>query len=291
MVLDCLNPAPDFIPQLFLDQNINLFRANIQTDVGQIPLQFFSDLFPTDINEGRQMGQRDGLAAVLVGSHLCDNLGCNVASCRESVRSLNQSAADDGSVLKHVLQIDQVAVVHMLSEVVRIMEVEDALFMGLHNIGRKKQTLCDVPRNLTGHVVSLGRVHHRVLVGVFLLYFLITTLDETENLLVSGVGAANQGTCVAVGDIALRHIECTMFHNLTLDKILNLLHRRSVAHSLAGFGDGLRDFLNLRSRHAAGFRDTVVRLRNRISDFFCLEDDLSAISFDDGHVTIPLWKI
>ena len=77
---------------------------------------------------------------------------------------------------------------------------------------------------------------------------------------------------------------------LTLDKILNLLHRRSVAHSLASFGDSLRDFLNLRSCHAAGFRDTVVRLRNRISDFFGLEDNLSAVSFNDGHVAIPLWK-
>ena len=206
------------------------------------------------------------------------------------MRPLNQSAADDGPVLEHVFQIDQIAVMHMLSEVVRIVEVDDALLVSLHNIGRKKQTLCDVPRNLTGHVVSLGRVHHRVLVGVFLLYFLITTLDETENLLISRIGAADQGACVAVGDVALRHIECAVLHNLTLDKILNLLHRRSVAHSLAGFGDGLRDFLNLRSRHAAGFRDTVVRLRNRISDFFGLEDNLSAVSFDDGHVAIPLWK-
>ena len=161
--------------------------------------------------------------------------------------------------------------------------MDDAFLVGLHNIGRKKQTLCDVPRNLTGHVVSLGRVHHRVLVRVFLLYFLITTLDETENLLISCIGAADQGACVAVGDVALRHIKGSLRHDLTLDQVLDLLDHRSVSHILTGFGDGLRDFLNLRSRHAADLGDTVVRLCNRISDFFGLEDNLSAVSFDNRH--------
>ena len=123
-----------------------------------------------------------------------------------------------------------------------------------------------------------------------MLNFLVAALNETENLFISGVGAANQGTCVAVGDVALCHIKGSLRHDLTLDQVLDLLDHRSVSHILTGFGDGLRDFLNLRSRHAADLGDTVVRLRNRISDFFGLEDNLSAVSFDDGHVAIPLWK-
>ena len=46
---------------------------------------------------------------------------------------LNQRAADDGAVLQHVVQIDQVAVVHVLVKVVGIVEVDQALLMRLYD--------------------------------------------------------------------------------------------------------------------------------------------------------------
>ena len=91
---------------------------------------------------------------------------------------LNHGAADNGSVLKHVLQIDQIAVVHMLCEIVRIMEMNDSLIVGGHNLRRKQDTLGDVLAHLAGHVVALYAVDRRVLVGIFLLYFLIVALNE-----------------------------------------------------------------------------------------------------------------
>ena len=72
------------------------------------------------------MRQGDGLAAVLVGGHLRDDLGGDVAGGGEGVGLLDQGAGDDGAVLQHVLQIHQIAVVHMLGIIVRVMEMDDA---------------------------------------------------------------------------------------------------------------------------------------------------------------------
>ena len=80
------------------------------------------------------MGQRDGLAAVLVVSHLGHDLGGDVAGGGEAVGPLDQGAGDDGAVLQHILQVHQVAVVHMLGVIIRVMEVDDALIVGLHDV-------------------------------------------------------------------------------------------------------------------------------------------------------------
>ena len=61
-------------------------------------------------------------------------------------------------------------------------------------------------------------------------------------------------------------------------------------HTLARLGDGVSDLLNLLGRQAAVLSDTVVCLRNRIGDFLSLEDNFSAVSFNDVHVTTLLWK-
>ena len=40
-------------------------------------------------------------------------------------------AKDAGAILKHVIEIDQTAVVHMLSKVISIMEMDDTFLMSL----------------------------------------------------------------------------------------------------------------------------------------------------------------
>ena len=51
---------------------------------------------------------------------------------------LDEGARDDGAVLQHVFQVHQVAVVHMLRIVVCVMEVDDALFVGVNNLLRQQ---------------------------------------------------------------------------------------------------------------------------------------------------------
>ena len=93
-----------------------------------------ADLLTADLDERRKVRQRDGLAAVLAAGHLGDDLRGDVARGGEAVRALDERAGDDGAVLQHVLQVDQVAVVHVLGEVVGVVEVDDALVVGLHHV-------------------------------------------------------------------------------------------------------------------------------------------------------------
>ena len=72
------------------------------------------------------MCERNALSAVLVACHLRDDLGRDVAGCGKAVGLFNHGFADDGAVLQHILQVYEVAVVHVLCEVVGIMEVDDA---------------------------------------------------------------------------------------------------------------------------------------------------------------------
>ena len=45
-------------------------------------------------------------------------------------------------VLQHILKVDQVAVVHVLGKVIRIVEMDQALIMGIHDLLRQQHTLC-----------------------------------------------------------------------------------------------------------------------------------------------------
>ena len=142
----------------------------------------------------------------------------------------DEGTRDDGAVLEHVLQVDQIAVVHVLGVVVHVVEVDDARLVGLHDVGGEQQPLGDVLGHLAGHVVPLNRVDHRVLVGVLLLGLLVVALDEGEDLAVGGVGRPGQGADIAVADVALGGLKGAQAHDLGLHQLLNLLHGQGAAH-------------------------------------------------------------
>ena len=83
------------------------------------------------------MRQRDALSAILGTCHLRNDLGRDIAGNGKRVRPVDPCPADHRSVLQHVLQIDQITVVHMLRKIIRIMEMDDPLFVRLHNITRQ----------------------------------------------------------------------------------------------------------------------------------------------------------
>ena len=53
----------------------------------------------------------------------------------------NFGFADDSTVLQHVLEVYEVAVVHVLCEVVGIVKVDQTLLVGLYDVGRQQKTL------------------------------------------------------------------------------------------------------------------------------------------------------
>ena len=124
------------------------------------------------------MGQGNTLAAVLTGSYLGNDLCGDVAGSGEAVGLLNKSTADNGAILQHILQIDQITVVHMLGKIIRVVEMDDALLMGLHDIRRKQNTAGDILADLACHIVALYAVDSGVLIGILLLDFLIITFNQ-----------------------------------------------------------------------------------------------------------------
>ena len=72
------------------------------------------------------------------------------------MRTLYHSSCDYGAVLEHILKVDEVAVVHMLCVVVRIVEVDYSLIVGFYDILRQEQTVCNISGNLTRHIISLS---------------------------------------------------------------------------------------------------------------------------------------
>ena len=94
------------------------------------------------------------------------------------MRLLNISTADNSTVLKHILKVNKVAVVHMLSKIVSIVEMDKTSFVSINNIGLLKNTLGNILTNLTCHIVTLNAVYGRILVRVFLLNFLVIALDK-----------------------------------------------------------------------------------------------------------------
>ena len=170
----------------------------------------------------------------------------------------NQGPGDDGAVLEHVLQVYQIAVVHVLGKVVGVMEVDDALLVGFHDVLGQQQPFAEVPGDLAGHVVPLGGVYHRVLVGVFLLGLLVAAFNEAEDAVVRGVAPADQGAGIAVGDVVLRHLEGPVGHNLVFHQILNLFHRGGTAQLLTRQLHGFRDAPDLGGGHALFRVDALV---------------------------------
>ena len=163
------------------------------------------------------MGQADALTAILVGSHLCNDLGGNVAGGGEAVGLLNIGAGDDGAVLQHVVQIDQVAVVHVLGVVVGIVEVDDAFLMGLDDLRGQQHTHGQVLADFAGHVVALHAVDGGVLVGVLLLDLFVVALDERQNLVVGRVLLALQALNIAIDDVMASDLVAVETHDLVLD--------------------------------------------------------------------------
>ena len=199
------------------------------------------------------------------------------------MRSLKHRPGDDRTVLEHILEVDEVAVVHMLREIVGVMEVYDAFLMRLDNVRREKETVGQVARDLARHVVALGRVDDRVLVRVLLLCLLVVALDEREYLIVGGVRAADKVVRVAVGDIVLRDLEGSVRHYLVFDHVLYFLDAGGAAEALTGQHHALGDAVDLLAGQAYRLVDRDVRLADRSYYLVLIEFGFRAVAFDDLH--------
>ena len=213
---------------------------------------------------------------------------------------LNPGLADHGAVLQHILQIDQIAVVHVLCEIVGVVEMDDALLVRLHDVGGQQQTLGQILADLSGHVVALYAVDRGIFIGILLFHLFVVALDEGEDAVVGGIGLTNQGALITVSDIIARQLEGAGGHDLVLHHVLDLFHGNRAIHLPAFILHIIRDVVDL-LRGEGGRFGGVVRLRDGGDDFISIKGHFGPISFDNVHtfcllllfsaeVIISLWR-
>ena len=199
------------------------------------------------------------------------------------MRLLDQRARDNSAVLEHVLQVHQIAVVHVLGKVIRIVEMDQALIMGIHDLLGQQHTLSQVLGDLAGHVVTLNGIDGRVLVGVLLLDLFVVALNQRQNLVVGRVLLALQALNIAIDDVMASDLVAVETHNLVLDQILNLLDRHGVARVLACLGDVLCRVNHLAVGKTRALLDLQVCGADGIDDLIDVKDNLGAAALDDLH--------
>ncbi len=282
LVLDGLHAFFDFAAYAHFRHFIGFFLGVLHAHGVELFAHFPARLVARHLHEWRQVGQGDALTAVLGAGHLGDDLRRHVAGGREAVRLFDHRFRDDGAVLEHVLQIDEAAVVHVLGEVVRIVEVNDSLVVGFHDFRRQQEPLRDVLGHLAGHVVALDAVDKRVFVGVFLLDFLVVALEQRHDLLVGGICLPNERPLVPICDIIVRDCEIAVTHDFVFDEVLDFLDAWTAGKILAFFGDNVRDGLHFEFVHLH-VRGRVAGLPNGVFYFRDVKNNFFSTSFDHFH--------
>ena len=281
LILDGLHTAVDLAAQAALHDLLLALGRNVQT--GHFHFYLSGDLLAGDIHKGGKVGQADALAAVLVGCHLCNDLGGNVAGGGKAVRLFNIGAGDHGAVLQHVLQIDQITVVHVLSKIIGVVEVDQTLLMGLDDLRIQQQTCGQILGDLTGHIVTLHAVDGGVLVGVFLLDFLVLALDQAQDTFVGGVGLTLQTLDIAVGDIMARNVMGVDVHELVFHHILHLFYADCAVERLALVGNSGCDLNDLLLLQLALAVYRVTGFGNGGDDLGNIKGNFCTVALNDLH--------
>ena len=286
LVLNRLHAARDFVAQAHVNDCLCLLLGVGDARRLLHLVDFADEFLPAHVHEWREVRERDALPAVLRRGDLRDNLRGDVARRGEGVRAVDFRLADDRAVLEHVLKVDQIAVVHVLREVVRVVEVNQPLVVRLHDVLVKQETPGDVLGHLARHVVALHGDDHGVLVRVLLLDLLVVALKQAHNLAVRGIRAAHERVLVAVRDVDFGKVERAGLHQLLFHHVLNHLHAHLVVALLALAFDALGNLADFQDVQPAGARHlvVVVRVQNRRDDFLAVKEDFFAVAFDDFHV-------
>ena len=262
---------------------MGLIRGNAK--LADLDFDLTADFLAGDLHERREVCEADALAAVLVTCNLRDDLRGDVAGGGETVRLFNERAGDDRAVLQHVFEVYEVAVVHVLREIVHIMEMDDALLVCIDDFARKQNAARDVFGDLAGHVIALDAVYGWIFIRVFLLDFLVVALDKAENLVIGGIGAARKRTRIAVTDILLSDIERTLPHDLLFYEVLYFFHGRCTPHGDARSFDICSDCANLLVRKSLTLVDLFICLGDSDDNLSDIERCFRAVSLNDLHVS------
>ena len=273
LVLDGLHTALQLVPQTVLHQALH---GGLIHHAGALVGDVLAELLPAAAQVLAQVAHVHALAAVLVGGHTGDDLGGDGAGHLEALGALNELAVHHGAVVQHVPDVDEAAVEDGLDEIVRVVEVDGSLVVGLGDVLGQQDAPGQVPAHLAGDVVPLGGSDHGVLVGVLLRQLLVLVAQQGEDGLVGGVLLTDQGAGIAVDDVGLGQQELILRYQGLLHHVLDVLHQQALAP--AGL-DAVDDGVDARLLDAVLLRDLGVGLLDG-------ELDLAAVVVHDGPVPL-----
>ena len=171
--------------------------------------------------------------------------------------------------------------------------MDDSFIVSLYDLLWKKDTHGQILADLTGHVVALGGIDGRILIGIFLLGIFIDLIQKREDVIICGIGLTGKLSLVAVADILLCYLIASHLHDAGLYHILDIFYI-----------DGMRGLQSTGGNHVSKRRDLIlaqlmelgnllIGLLNGIYDLRLIEDDFYAISLNDvcidfcAHIAKP----
>ena len=64
------------------------------------------------------------------------------------------------------------------------MKMNDSVFMGFDNLGREKNSFCDILADFACHVITLGRSKCCIFIGIFFFQFFIAVFNQTHDRII-----------------------------------------------------------------------------------------------------------
>ena len=179
LILNHLYTLNDLVPDTHFSDLVDRFIIGIFSQTFKFAANITAELLTAGLHKWCQVGQGNTLTTVLRTCNLCDDLCGDVTCGRKTVRLFDHGFADNSSVLQHILQIDQTAIVHVLCEIVCIMEMNNTFPMSICNIMGQQKAGRNVLADFARHVITLYTVDNRILIGIFLLDFFIFEIQQT----------------------------------------------------------------------------------------------------------------
>ena len=286
LILNRLDTGTHFFTKTAGNNFVALVFCQIQMQLSILLVNLLADCLTAHINKFGKVSKADTLTAVLAGCNLCNNLSGNVASSREAMGTLNQSAGNHCAILQHVIEVEQVAVVHMLGIVISIMEMNDTRVVSLDDIFRQKHTHGKVFTYFASHIISLNRNDLRILIGILLLDLFVPILNQRQDSVIGSIMLTHSIMRIPILDISTSHLMASTVHQNILNDILNLLNGRCVtevftgSYSLRGIGR------NIVLRELLVFCYAAIGFPNRNTDFLGVKLLLFAGTFDNTHISV-----
>ncbi len=246
LVLYHLNALDNFIADAHFCYTVDGFFVRFLSQALVFSAYIPAEFFPADLYKGCQVRQGNALTAILRTCNLCNNLCGNITCGRKAVGLLDHCFADNSTVLQHILQIYQTAVMHVLRKIIGIMEMNNASLMRICDIMRQQKTGGDILADFTGHIVTLYAVYNGVLVRVFLLDFFIFKIQKAQDFFVCCIRLPQQSTFIPIGNVIFGNAESAMLHDFNFYPVLNRFHIHCTVHLIAALFDFCRNFCNFR---------------------------------------------